>query len=109
MGFRDLPLFNKTMLGKQAWRLATRPDLLCARVLKGRYYHDTDFLSATRKKHGRHTWRAILAGREVLKKGMVKRIGNGEATKIWDEKCIPNHFNGIPLTPPYRSRSHLGF
>lgn len=38
MGFRDLHLFNKAMLGKQGWRLMTRPDSLCARVLKGRYY-----------------------------------------------------------------------
>jgi hypothetical protein len=32
MGFRDLPLFNKAMLGKQGWRLMTRPDSLCVRV-----------------------------------------------------------------------------
>jgi hypothetical protein len=49
MGFRDLPLFNRVMLGKQAWRLIDRPVSLCARVLKGRYFHDTNFLSATRK------------------------------------------------------------
>lgn len=49
MGFRDLPMFNKAMLGIQAWRLLTRPDSLCSRVLKGRYYHDGDFLAAARK------------------------------------------------------------
>jgi hypothetical protein len=49
MGFRDLRSFNLAILGKQGWRLITRPDSLCARVLEGRYLHDTDFMSAVRK------------------------------------------------------------
>lgn len=50
MGFRELPLFNKAMLGKQGWRLTTRPDTLCSRVIKGKYYPNGDFMCATRKK-----------------------------------------------------------
>lgn len=50
MGFRDLRLFNLAMLDIQGWQLIEKPESLCARVLKGRYYHDSDFLSATRKK-----------------------------------------------------------
>jgi len=56
------------------------PDSLCARVLKGGYYNDSSFLTTTRKKHASHTWRAILAGREVLTQGLIRRIGNGETT-----------------------------
>ena len=99
MGFRDLRLFNLAMLGKQGWRLMERPDSLCARVLKGRYFHDKDFLEATRKKHASHTWRAILAGRDVLTKGLVRRIGDGTTTSIWREKWIANHFSGRPISP----------
>ena len=100
MGFRDLRLFNLAMLGKQGWRLMTRPDSLCTKVLKGRYFHDSDFLSASRKKHASHTWRAILAGREVLQLGLIRRIGNGSATNVWENRWIPNHFEGKPFTPP---------
>lgn len=82
MGFRDLHLFNRAMLGKQGWRLLEKPDSLCARVLKGRYFHDTDFLSATRKRHASHTWRAILDAREVLRLGLIRRIGDGNSTDI---------------------------
>lgn len=83
MGFRDLPMFNKAMLGKQGWRLMTRPDSLCSHVLKGRYYHNGDFLAATRKRHSSQTWRAILAGRDTLRHGLIRRIGDGEGTRIW--------------------------
>jgi hypothetical protein len=50
MGFRDLPLFNKEMLGKQGWRLLKHPDSLCTRVIKGKYFPNGVFLTATRKK-----------------------------------------------------------
>jgi len=99
MGFRDTRNFNLAMLGKQGWRLLMFPDSLCARVLKGRYYNDSSFLTTTRKKHASHTWRAILAGREVLTQGLIRRIGNGETTLIWRDRWLPNHFSGQPLTP----------
>lgn len=76
-----------------------KPDSLCARVLKGRYYHDGDFLSSTRRKHASHTWRVILASREVLLQGLIKRIGDGASTSIWRDRWLPNHFGGRPLTP----------
>jgi ribonuclease HI len=107
MGFRDLRLFNMGMLGKQGWRLIQNPDSLCARVLKGRYFHDSEFLQATRKKHSSHTWRAILAGREVLSKGLVRRIGDGNTTRIWQDRWLPGHFNGKPITTPVRPQVDL--
>ncbi|GJM96176.1 hypothetical protein PR202_ga12989 [Eleusine coracana subsp. coracana] len=55
MGFRDLHLFNLAMLGKRGWRLMTRPNSLCVRILKGRYYHDSDFLIITRRRHASQT------------------------------------------------------
>ena len=78
IGFRDFPLFNKAMLGKQGWRLITRPDSLCARVLKGKYYPNSDFLSATRKRRCSATWRSILHGRDILARGLIKRVGPGD-------------------------------
>lgn len=99
MGFRDMRNFNIAMLGKQGWRLMINPDSLCARVLRGRYYHDGDFLTCTRKKHSSHTWRAILVGREVLAQGLIRRIGDGTSTDIWRDRWIPKHFGARPLTP----------
>lgn len=46
MGFRDLHSFNLAMLAKQAWRLITYPDLLCAQVLRAKYHPDGNVLKA---------------------------------------------------------------
>jgi hypothetical protein len=98
MGFRDLRSFNLAMLGKQGWRFVTRPDSLCARVLKGRYFHDTDFMSATRKRHASSTWRVILAGREVVQHVLFKRVVPRETTDIWGDRWISEHFGAKLIT-----------
>jgi hypothetical protein len=46
MGCRDLDLFNLALLGKHCWHLLMNPDTLCAKVLKGRYFPNSDFLYA---------------------------------------------------------------
>lgn len=66
MGFRDYHSFNLALLGKHGWCLITNPTSLCARVLKGRYYPDTDFTRASVPHSDSATWCAIVAGREAL-------------------------------------------
>jgi hypothetical protein len=82
MGFRDFVLFNQAMLGKQAWRLLTETSSLCARVLKGRYFPNTDFLSANKPRSSSYTWRSILFSHELLLCGLSWGVGNGELISI---------------------------
>lgn len=49
MGFRSLYDFNLALLAKQGWRLMMSPDCLMVRVLKVKYYRDSDFLNAELK------------------------------------------------------------
>jgi len=97
LGFRDMPLFNQAMLGKQGWRLLMRPDSLCAKVLKGKYYADGDFLNATKKRKTSETWRAILYCRDALVKGLIKRVGPGNIN-IWSENWLGHSSQRRPLT-----------
>uniref|UniRef100_A0A0A9C7D5 Reverse transcriptase zinc-binding domain-containing protein n=1 Tax=Arundo donax TaxID=35708 RepID=A0A0A9C7D5_ARUDO len=97
MGFRDLQLFNLALLAKQGWRLLTNPNSLCSRVLKGRYFPDQDFMAARIPRRASATWRAIAAGKEALKVGIIYRIGNGERVSIWDDNWIPGSWRLKPM------------
>ena len=63
MGFRDVKHFNIAMLGKQGWRLMTAPNTLCARVLKGKYFRNDDFLNTKirgiSRTHGEQSWLVV--------------------------------------------------
>ena len=69
------------------------------RVYIGRYFHGIDFLGSTRKKHVSHTWRSILAGKEVIGRGLIRRIRDGTSTNFWQDRWIPLHFYARPITP----------
>ena len=97
MGFRDMHAFNIALLGKQAWRIITNPASLCSQVLSTRYLHNQDLMSATIPKAASRTWKAILAGREGLKLGLIKRVGSGETISIWDDNWIPNAKSMRPM------------
>lgn len=62
MGFKDLLLFNKALLAHQAWRFIHRPDSLCARVLKAKYYPHGALLDTMFAADASPTWRAIKYG-----------------------------------------------
>ena len=46
LGFGDLKAFNLALLAKQGWRLQTNTSSLVYRVLKAKYFLDSDFLGA---------------------------------------------------------------
>lgn len=80
MGFRDLQSFNLAMLAKQVWRLLSDSviqTLLCARVLRARYYPDGNLLKAKMKSGCSYTWQSLLAGLECFKRGYIWRVGSG--------------------------------
>ena len=54
LGFRDIKQFNIAMLGKQGWRLMVTPESLCARVLKGKYYHNSDYVGHQKEERLPH-------------------------------------------------------
>ena len=89
LGFRDIEIFNLALLARQAWRMLIRPESLCFKVLKSVYFPSSDILSAPIGNNPSKTWRAIYDGIEVLKQGLIKRIGDGKSTLIWGCNWIP--------------------
>jgi hypothetical protein len=99
LGFRDAYAFNIAMLAKQSWRLLWNPNSLCAKILKAKYFRDGDVLGAQPREGMSYTWRSILKGLELLKKGVIWRVGNGENIRIWEDPWLPCGITRKPITP----------
>ena len=98
LGFRDIHVFNLAMLAKQGWRLVQNPNSLCARVLGAKYYPGKSPLHAVPRNGMSYTWRSIMNGLEILKNGLIWRVGNGESIRIWEDPWIPNRLTRRPIS-----------
>lgn len=58
MGFRDLESFNTAILGKQIWRLITKPNLLMSEVIRGKYFPNGDIFQAESKSWDSWLWKS---------------------------------------------------
>lgn len=82
VGFRDFRMFNRALLARQAWRLLSKPESLCARVLKARYYPQGNLEDTVFTGNASSTWQAISHGLDLLKKGLIWRVGNGRSIRV---------------------------
>lgn len=89
LGFRDFELFNLALLARQSWRILVSPNTLSARILKAVYFPSCSILEANLGNHPSQVWRSILEGRDIMKQGLVRRIGDGSSTEIWNTNWIP--------------------
>lgn len=88
LGFRDIKSFNQALLAKQAWRLLHFPDCLLAKIMRSRYYNDSQFLDASLGQRPSFGWRSVLFGRDLLNKGLLKKVGNGKSMSVWMDPWI---------------------
>jgi hypothetical protein len=106
MGFRDLRLVNQALLAKQAWRLIFSPDSLCARV-----YPKGNLLDTVIAGDASPSWRGIEHGLDLLKHGVLYRVGDGKSIRIWRDNWIPREHGMKPIGSTRRCRlrwvSHL--
>ena len=79
--------------------MINKPDSICARVLRAKYYPHGDILKAGPKAGSSFTWQSILAGLATLKRGFIWRVSNGAHIDIWDDPWIPASSNRKVITP----------
>ncbi|KAK6152121.1 hypothetical protein DH2020_014756 [Rehmannia glutinosa] len=93
LGFRDLECFNEVMLAKQSWRLLQDSESLLAKSLKAKYFPRNNFLNATIGYNPSYTWRSIIAGRNIILKGIRWNIGSGDGVRVWHDPWLPSDLN----------------
>lgn len=76
--------------------LIQRPDSLCARVLKSKYYPNGELLDRVFASDASPVWKGKF-GLELLKKGIIWRVGNGESIQIQRDQWIPRR-DGLKAT-----------
>lgn len=104
IGFKDLRLFNQSLLARQARRLIQYPDSLCTQVLQAQYYPQGDITDTVFIGNGSTSWQAIEHGLEQLKQGYIWRVGDGSSIRVWRDPWIPRGSSFRPITPKRRCR-----
>jgi hypothetical protein len=77
------------MLAKQGWRILQEPSSLTAQILKAKYFPMVSFLQASLGSRPSFAWQSIFNARSLLSKGLMWRVGDGKAIKVWGEQWIP--------------------
>jgi hypothetical protein len=82
-------IYNQALLAWQAWRLLSSLDSLRAHVLKAQYYQHGELIDTVFTGNPSSTWTTISHGLELLKKGVIWRVGNGRNIRVWRDNWIP--------------------
>ena len=69
MGFKELPLFNDSLLAKQTWRLLHNKNSLIYRIFKSKFFPNCSIMEAKEGRGGSYAWKSILHGKEVIRRG----------------------------------------
>ena len=86
LGFHKLKAFNLALLVKQGWRFKANTSSLVYRVLKARYFQDSNFLGAKLGSYPSYAWKSILAAQNIIRKWCKWQVGNGASIDIWADK-----------------------
>lgn len=94
----------RQLLARQAWRLVHFPDSLCARLLKSKYFPRRNLVDTAFCSNASATWQAIMHGLDLLKQGIIWRVGNGSQIRIWRDPWLPREMSMRVTTRQGRCR-----
>ena len=94
LGFWELACFNKALLAKQIWRMWKTLESLIAKIIKAKYHPECSILEAPLGGKPSFAWRSIQSSSELVRDGLIWRVGNGKSIQIWGNKwlVVPSTF-----------------
>jgi hypothetical protein len=88
MGFRNLIRFNKTLLAKQCRCLMQNKDSIASKIIMAKYYLGGTILKKQLGKTPSYAWWSIYRSCDLVKHGLIWRIGDGSGIKIWGDQWL---------------------
>lgn len=71
---------------------------LLYQIFKAKFFQNCSVIKVKDSNSGSYTWKSILKGNDVLKKGALLRVGNGSSFKLSDNWLpTPNHSKSLSL------------
>ena len=68
--------------------------------MRAKYHPRCSILEASVGSKSSFAWRSIIGSRDLVKEGLVWRIGNGESIHIWGDKWLPTPSTYSVQSPP---------
>ena len=81
-GLSGYTKFNNALLAKQVWRLIHQKVTLLYRVFSAKYFPNDSILDAPIHLKCSYAWKSILQACEVINKGAIWRVGNGQMIDV---------------------------
>ena len=91
LGFRKSRNFNKALLAKFAWMVASNRDSLCMRLVRCKYKVRKDWLRKKPCKSASPIWKAIEKSKKLLSLGACYEVGNRMDINVWQDPWILKH------------------
>lgn len=82
------------MLGKQVWKLITKPNLLMSRVMKIKCFSNSSIFQEKNKSRDSWLWQNWNGEKVLLKEGCRWLVGNGASINIWEDKWLNGEERG---------------
>ena len=78
--------------------MVNNPDSLCYIVFKVRFFPNCSILVAKDSFIGSYAWESIISARDVIQRGMVWRVGDGQLIRIKD-RWLPMGTSSAIISP----------
>lgn len=92
----DLILYNRAMLGKQAWLMTQTQNSLWSKLLKGLYFPTCSFLQVKKGSWPSWGWQSLLTSTDNIVDNVKWTVGTREEISIQEDRWLNHKIIGDP-------------